>query len=450
VVQLISAAPDGSPALGNSFITPSLSANGRYVAFQSDATNLVAGAASGFTDIYVRDTCIGVTTSCTPSTVRASVAFDGSLPNGNSRSPSISADGRYVAFDSSASNLVPNDTNGQPDVFLRDTCLGAPAGCVPQITRISVASDGTQGNNDSRNPSIDSDGRYVTFHSVATNLVPNDTNNRLDVFLHDTCVGASAGCLQTTTRVSLAFDGSQANLDSFFSSISNSGRYILFKSGANNLVPGGTNAQLDIFIRDTCTTAISGCTTTTILADVATNGAQANNLAFGDYPRISGTGQFAVFTSYADNLVSGDTNGVPDVFLRDTCIGVVSGCITSTSRASVAYDGSQSNSGSENPAISAEGRFIAFDSIATNLIPGGTTTAKLVYVRDTCFGASTACLPTTTLLSVVNNGIQANNTSQLPAISADGRYVAFISNSSVNFIVGASNGYNQVWLARIY
>src|SRR2546426_1935359 len=127
------------------------------------------------------------------------------------RPPVISADGRFVAFDSDASNLVAGDTNGSRDVFVRDTCFGAPAGCTPSTTRVSVATDGTQANSPSGIPSVSADGRFVAFISAATNLVPGDTNGFVDIFVRDTCFGAPTGCTPSTIRVSVASDGTQAN-----------------------------------------------------------------------------------------------------------------------------------------------------------------------------------------------------------------------------------------------
>jgi len=444
VMMMISTAVDGTPGNGNSYTPPAISASGRYVAFQSDASNIVSGAASGFTDIYVRDTCIGAPAGCSPTTARVSVATDGSLPNGNSRSPSISADGRYVAFDSSASNLVPGDTNGQSDVFIRDTCIGASS-CVPTTFRVSVSSDGSEADNDSRNASISASGRYVSFYSLATNLVPDDSNGYMDIFVRDTCLGAAAGCVPSTSRVSVASDGAQGNSDSFHQAISGNGRFVAFKSFASNLVTGDTNGQPDVFVRDTCAGAI-GCMPSTVRVSVANDGTQAND-HLDLLPAIDFVGRMVSFTSFATNLVANDTNGVADVFVRDTC-GSAQPCTPSTFRASVAFDGSQANNGSTDPALSADGRYVAFDSLATKLVPGGTSAPKSVFVRDTCFGA-TSCSPTTILVSCSSDGSIGNGESLDPALNSNGQYVVFLSNAS-NLLPSGSNGNYQVWLARVY
>lgn len=444
VLMMISVAADGSPGNGNTYTLPAMSADGRYVAFSSDSTNLVSGSATGFSDIYVRDTCINAPVGCSPITTRVSVATDGTLANGNSRSPLISSDGRYVAFDSSASNIVPSDTNGQSDVFIRDTCAGVVA-CSPSTFRVSVANDGSEANNDSRTASISANGRYVTFHSLATNLVAGDTNGKIDVFVRDTCLGADTGCSPSTYIVSVSTDGTQGNSDSFHQAISGNGRFVAFKSFATNLVSSDTNNQPDVFVRDTCAGA-TGCTPSTFRVSVATNGSQAND-HLDLLPAIDYAGRIVAFTSFATDLVANDTNGEADVFIRDTCAGVA-GCTPSTSRVSIGADGSQANGGSTDPAVSGDGRFIAFDSLATNLVPGGTNAPKSVFVRDTCLGTS-RCTPATILVSRAENGSEGNGESLDPALSANDQYVVFVS-TATNLVTSGSNGNYQVWLARTY
>ena len=448
VVQLISAASDGSPSSGNTFTPPSISATGRFVAFPSDATNLVPGSASGFADIYVRDTCIGVLSGCVPSTARVSVATDGTLANGNSRSPSISADGRFVAFDSSATNLVPGGTNNPffRDVYVRDTCLGVATGCTPTTTRVSVASDGTQADAPSDAASISDNGRFVAFESGATNLIVGDTNVGGAV-VRDTCNGAPVGCTPATTRVSVATDGTLGNSGGGLPSISALGRFVAFVSFATNLVPGDSNGVSDVFVRDTCFGAQTGCTPSTVRVSVASDGTQGNDTIFST-PSIDVNGRFVAFDSFATNLVPGDTNGLTDVFYRDTCVGVSAGCTLSTIRVSVAFDDIQANEGSGDPSVSADGRLVAFDSLATNLIYGGSAAPKTVFLRDTCIGAPTGCITTTILLARrTADGLGGNGIDTNPVISADGRFAVFLSNAT-NLLPGGSNGSIQVYLAK--
>jgi hypothetical protein len=322
--------------------SPRISADGRFVTFASFATNLVAGDTNGSQDIFVHDRESGTTS-------RVSVASDGT--QGSGFSPSISADGRFVAFLSWASNLVPGDTNNTADVFLRDRQNGT-------TIRVSVASDGTQANSDSDGASISADGRFVAFTSYASNLVAGDTNDGADVFVHDRQSG-------TTTRVSIASDGTQGNSRSHATSISADGRFVAFFSFASNLVAGDTNAVPDAFVHDRQTG-------TTSRVSVASDGTQGNNITY--FSSISADGRFVAFFSEASNLVAGDTNEIHDVFVHDRQSGT-------TSRVSIASDGMQGNDESYDPSISADGRFVAFNSAASNLVAGDTNGPD-VFVHD--------------------------------------------------------------------
>jgi PKD repeat protein/Tol biopolymer transport system component len=335
-------------------------------------------------------------------TERVSVASDGTQGDNHSAYPSISADGRYVAFWSNASNLVGSDTNDEGDVFTYDRQTG-------QTTRVSIASDGTQGDDSSYEPSISADGRYVAFKSDASNLVTDDTNNAQDVFVNDRQTGQ-------TTRVSVASDGAQANSLSYWPSISANGRYVAFTSLANNLVSGDTNNADDIFVHDRQT----GQTTP---VSVASDGTQGN--ARSIMPSISADGRYVAFFSDASNLVSGDTNDYMDVFVHDRQTG-------QTSRVSVASDGTQGNNGSFAPSISADGRYVAFFSDASNLVSGDTNDYMDVFVHDRQTGQ-------TSRVSVASDGTQGNSISFDPSISADGRYIAFTSVAS-NLVSDDSNG----------
>ena len=386
----LTVAPDGSFGNGDSGASvgvatlPAISAAGRFVAFTSAATNLVAGDTNGSFDVFLRDTCNGAPSGCIPSTIRVSVASDGSQSNGNSFNPSISADGRFVAFDSNASNLVPNDSNATTDVFLRDTCIGAPAGCIPQTIRLSVASDGTQGNDASSFPALSANGRFVAFQSFAKNLTPNDTTTFVDVFVRDTCFGAPSGCSESTSLVSVGPGSVLGNNGSTFPTISSDGRFIAFASFATNLTSVSIPAAINnVFVRDTCAGAPAGCIAATTLASASAAGAPGNGAS--GLPSISADGRFVTFNSDATNLVSGDTNGFTDVFVRDTCLGVSAACIPSIVRVSVAADGTQGNFNSSVPAISADGHFVVFGSGAANLIPNDANGATDVFLASTSF-----------------------------------------------------------------
>lgn len=466
VVALISAAPDGSPANGDSLVAPSISATGRYVAFQSSATNLVAGSASGYQEIYERDTCVGAPSGCTPTTIRITATYDGSFVNGHSRDSSISADGRYVAFDSSATNILPNSDACAPSagyscVFLRDTCVGASAGCTPTTYPISVDTGGNIVQ--AGYAAITPDGRFVSFGSGANNIVQGDTNGVADVFLRDTCVDAPLGCSPSTILISLSTSGAQGNAISSPLAVSSTARYVAFQSWATNLVPDG-GAAPGMYLRDDCMGASGPCVPATSRVDLTAGGAQPNgNVTNNIAPAITADGRLVAFGSTASNLVATNVNGncastggCSDVYVRDLCNGALANCTPTTSLASLANDGSVGNcsSPSEQLAISADGRFVAFDSIATNLTPDDSFPAcarEDVFVRDTCLGITSGCTPSTVRVSVANKpnpGISGNENSGYPAMSADGHYVVFIS-SATNLLPGVTtNGHAMVWLAK--
>jgi len=380
----------------------SISNNGRYVAFESLASNLESGDTNGFLDIFVHNQLTG-------ETALVSVASDGTQGNQGSGEPSISADGRYVAFMSYASNLVSGDTNDNPDIFVHDQLTG-------ETTIVSVASDGTQANNNSDWLSISADGRYVAFQSYASNLVSGDTNQSYDIFVHDRQT-------EQTTRVSVASDGTQGNDHSQVPSLSADGRYVAFDSAASNLVSGDTNNNPDIFVHDRQT----GETT---LVSVASDGTQGNG-GSADFPSISADGRYVGFSSHASNLVSGDTNGITDIFIHDRLTG-------ETTLASVASDGTQGNAISNNQFISADGRYVAFMSNASNLVSGDTNGTEDIFVHNRQTGE-------TKLASISSNGTGGNSSSRYPTISANGRYVAFLSGAS-NLVSGDTNDRNDVFV----
>ena len=342
------------------------------------------------------------------------VSFDSAGNQGNRGSgrPSISADGRFVAFTSGASNIVPGDTNSNPDIFVRDTLTNT-------TTRVSVDSAGNQANSNSDAASISADGRFVAFFSAATNLVPGDTNNTVDIFVRDTLTN-------TTTNVSVDSAGNQANMGSDRASISADGRFVAFLSNASNLVPGDTNNRNDIFVRDRLTN-----TTTRVSVDSAGN--QQNSDSYS--PSISADGRFVAFTYGASIPVPGDTNNRNDIFVRDRLTNT-------TTLVSVDSAGNQAKFRSYNASISADGRFVAFSSDASNTVPDDTNRESMVvrdiFVRDRLTN-------TTTLVSVDSAGNQGNRSSDSPSISADGRFVAFDSISS-NLVPGDTNNTDDIFV----
>lgn len=380
---------------------PSISADGRYLAFESDASNLVAGDVNGSQDVFIRDLVAGTTTL-------VSVNSAGEQGDGRSYDASISADGRYVAFASEAANLVEGDGNEYPDVFVRDLLAGT-------TTRISVSSAGVEGNGWSIWPSISADGLSVAFESSAANLVAGDTNGAEDIFVHDLATG-------TTTRVSVDSSGNQGDSSSHWASISADGSTVAFDSGASNLAAGDTNGADDVFIHD----LVTGITTRVSVDSAGTQGNGGSNS-----PSISADGRHVAFWSTASNIVAGDTNGTPDVFVRDLQTG-------STALLSIDSTGVPGNGNSWYPAISADGRSVAFLSQAANLVPGDTNGFSDIFVHDRVTGQ-------TTRSSVDSAGVQGTMDSYSPAISADGRYVAFFSLAS-NLVPGDSNDLGDIFV----
>ncbi len=391
---------------------PSISADGRFVAFASPTTNLIHSVrdTNGYSDIFVHDRKIGTSR-------RVSVASSGAQANGASFAPVISADGRYIAFDSYASNLTAGDRNsatGGQDVFVHSTLTG-------RTVRISTPNGGGSADGESGFPSISADGRYVAYDSTATNLVAADTNARGDVFVWDR--DARVG---RTARVSLGLLGQQANGGSGLASISADGRKVAFVSSATNLVPLDTNHHPDVFVRDQSTAL-------TLRASVRADGRENQAPAFDPAISPDGThvafhtawpltdvdtdyttdvylrdlrgmaitmvssrragsndkivrgesygasvgagGRYVAFTSYAGDLLAGDTNGHNEVYVRDTSTGQLR-------RVAMTATGQQADQQSYGASITADGRHLAFGSGAQNLVEHDFNQADDVFVLD--------------------------------------------------------------------
>ena len=415
VTDLISVASDGTQTNGVSS-HPSISADGRYIAFRSSATNLVAGDTNGRLDIFVRDRLGG-------QTERASVATSGLQGNGSSRKPFISANGRYVVFESDADNLVPGDSNASTDIFVRDLQLDETA-------RVSVSTDGVQGNRASTDPAISADGRYVSFISLADDLVPDDTNNFYDVFVRDLLH-------QRTTRVTVATGNPYLGYPVAPRPLSDLGRHIAFLSDGSLFPPDANGALWDVFRHNLETEQ-------TARVSVASDGTQANDRS--GPPAIATDGHHVAFDSVATNLVSGDANGSEDVFVHDLRNG-------RTVRVSVASDGTPGNANSDfetaSQGLSSDGRYVAFTSYADNLVPGDTQAMEDVFVHDRDTDGDRILDESgrvrTTRVSVGPDGWEANGPSDAPSISADGRYVAFHSTAS-NLVADDTNRTTDVFV----
>ena len=390
-------------------VNPSLSNNGRYIVFESysDYDDLFLLNKTNYnTNIFIRDLDRDTVNLISKSSIN-------NESNGDSKNADISSNGRYIVFESDANNLIDNDSlednGGYNDIFLWDLETKTNQ-------RINLAYNGFQANSSSYNPKISDNGRYVVFESNASNLVRYDSNYNRDIFVRDLVNG-------TTKKVSLTADNYQSNSDSYNANISANGHYIVFESNADNLVADDTNYDRDIFIRDFVDNTIKR-------VSIGNDGSESNYNSYN--PDVSIDGRYVVFESYADNLVSDDTNNSRDIFVRDLFTHT-------TKRVSVSNDifGTQGNSGSYNPSISADGRYVIFESYADNLVSGDTNNSKDIFVRDLIAN-------TTKRISLTNDpeDLQGNNDSYNSSISVDGRYVVFNSNAN-NLTIEDNDDYSN-------
>ncbi len=409
-VSVSSADAQGNDAsvLRNRSDWPAISADGRFVAFSSYASNLVVDDTNGAVDIFLHDRVTG-------STVRVSTGVNGEEANGDSFRPSISADGRFIAFDTSARNLIPNG-NGR-DVMVYDRITGV-------TTRASTKhpSFGNTGNPNGTSyvAKISANGRFVVFLSTASNLILGDTTvSDTDAFVRDLELGV-------TTRVNVSSSGAQSSSGANWPAISGDGRFVVFLSADPNLVPNDTNGKTDVLLHDLAT----GVTT---LMSVSKKGDQppADSIA----PAISGDGRLVSFGVDTNNLVPGDTNFGTDVFVKDRITGDVT-------RVNVSSSGDQAifpSCGFSSQSISLDGRFVAFLCNAANLVPGDTNSTVDVFVHDLSTG-------NTVRVNVGANGTQSTvEAVQWPAISSDGQTVAFVSEAT-DLVAGDTNGFSDVFV----
>jgi len=370
-----------------------LDTGARRLPVMGQADHAVAGSVVG--DNYL-----------TANIVRASTDSNGVQANDESYVGAMSADGRYVVFESDASNLVGDDTNGQRDIFVKDLVTG-------ELTRVSTDSNGQEasgGTFGSINPDISADGRFVVFESDFTNLVADDTNFRTDIFVKDLQTGE-------LTRVSTNSEGNQANQHSYRASISADGRYVAFDSSANNLVSGDTSGSAGVVVKDLKTGDIRRVST-------SSTGQSGNGPS--RVGEISADGRHVAFQSDATDLVADDTNGVSDIFVKNLKTGKLT-------RVSTTSDGVEGTGGdSYVPSISADGRYVAYHSAAVDLVDDDSNGSTDVFVKDLKTGI-------TIRVSTDSTGDEGTDSSTFASISADGRYVAFRSASS-NLAAGDTNG----------
>lgn len=391
----VSVATGGAQADVGTLCEPALSADGRFIAFDSTSSDLVPGDTNGTHDVFVRDRATG-------RTERVSITTDGSQGTLPAWSSAISADGRNVAFQA-ALELV-TDT-GIHHVYVRDRQTG-------KTTLVSAASDGTPGDAQSGDPAVSASGRWIAFSSMATNLVEGDTNSASDVFVHDRQSGI-------TRRVSVASGGTQGNSMSFEPSISADARFVAFTSFATNLVGDDTNFTSDVFIHDI------------MMGDTSRVSAQLEGIYSNGEPDVSSNGRWVVFTRHY-------YGPGPNITEETIHVYVVDRSTNTETRVSVNSDGKMGNYPSYTPAISDDGRYIAFNSAATNLVPNDLNNEYDIFIHDLQTGE-------TQLASVSSTGEQGWGYTTYVGISGDGRVIGFSSMAS-NLVPDDTNDGGDVFV----
>jgi Tol biopolymer transport system component len=392
----------------DSTLSPIFSPDGLKVAFQGFADNLVPGDTNDDPDFFVKDLVTGAIVRV--STDSAGNQALGDVDN-NSDQIRFSPDSTKVIFGSRATNLVAGDTNGKQDIFVKDLTTG-------EITRVSTDAAGAQADDESHQPMFSPDGTKVVFWSSATNLVAGDTNGKADIFIKVLATGG-------ITRVSTDSTGVESNDQSTQPVFSPDGTRVAFISKATNLVAGDTNGQTDIFIKD----LVSGETTR---VSTSSTGEQAGRSSSN--PVFSPDGTRLLFSSSATNLVAGDTNSADDIFVKDLITGAVT-------RFSTDAAGGQANGGSSGPAFSPDGMRVSFSSSATNLVTGDTNGKPDIFVKDLTTGAIQR-------VSTSSGGVQADNFSFESNFSPDGTRL-IISSEASNLVTGDTNGVVDAFIAAL-
>jgi hypothetical protein len=484
----------GPPTLSTA--GPSVGTAGQYVAYASNSTNLLATNSqpnlltNGQSDIFLRNTCLGTSTSgtasCTPTTTLVSTGPSGVATDGPSSEPSIDDSGTEVAYTSTASNLVNYVavSGGTSQVYWQTPCTSTTATSCSTTNApvlVSLSADGTSaGNGNSYNPVISPDGQYVAFVSLATNLVSNPLidGRTPQVYIRTICAGVTplsqtSACVPTTYLISVEADGmTPGDGASSDPAIANDGLFVSFSSTASNLPLLGMNPSKtqEVYESSTCVTQASGCVLSLSLIS-SPDGATVANGASAE-SAVSPDGRFVVFASTGTNLVTG-AGPTQQVYVRDTCTNVsvaITNCLPSTTLVSspdtLLTPSTPANALSESPSISecgvttstttgcSEGVLIAFATRATNLSQNVQNGVENIFVRSTCQDVAettsstpSACTPATVLVSHPGGSTppSANGDSVVPAISGDGHSVAFIS-SATNLVTQDSNGFADVFL----
>ena len=409
IVERLSVATGGTEGNGSSGddAVPgvAMSQDGRYVVFASLASNLVSGDTNSAADVFRHDRQTG-------TTIRVSLADDESQGNqAVAEYPHVDSSGRYIIFSSSATNLVPGDTNATTDVFVRDVDGGT-------TIRASVGDDESQADSYSYSRRVSGDGNLALFASPASNLVVGDSNGASDIFIRNIVGG-------TTTRMTVDTLGGDPNSISQLPNISRNGSYVVFVSSASDLVAGDTNGVMDIFWH-----SIAGGTTERV--SIGDDESQGNGAAVATIPAVSNDGRYVLFVSSASNLVANDTNGAADVFLRDR----TGGTTTLISRSTA---GVQANATSNYATMDDDATYIFFVSSATNLVDGDNNGRSDLFVHERASGK-------TERLSTAADGTEGNGSVLYPpATTSDGSFVAFVSRAS-NLVSGDTNAAGDVFL----
>ncbi len=351
VLHLVSASSAGQKGTGDSS-RPSLSADGTWVAFISQSTNLHPMDGDADPDVYVKNWQTGVL-------ILASVSATGSMKaNGFNSTPSLSLDGTRVAFASRATNLDPADGDTQQDIYVKSLTGDE------RIWLASASSAGVKGNGESGSPSLSADGTVVAFHSFATNLHAKDTDPIRDVYVKDVEGGA-------LTLASMSAEERKGDRTSWFPSLSSSGTKVAFYSDATTLFAGDTNNVTDVYVKDLGNGDIR-------LASISSDGRKGNDVSFDPSsvpPGLSPDGKRVAFVSAATNLHPADSDSVRDILVRD----LISGEVLLASTSSI---GTKGNDWSLIPTLSTDGTRVAFVSNARNLDPADTDPGNDVYVKD--------------------------------------------------------------------
>jgi hypothetical protein len=470
--QVVSVSAAGGPANGPSE-APAISADGRYVAFYSQAKNLVSPQASG--NVFVRDTCVGAA-SCTPKTIAVDLAPDGSAPNGKTgRQVAISGDGRFVGFISRATNLVSDNGTVPPgywELYVRDLCLGtnAPSGCVPSTKMVSLGEEGEAANAPSASPSLSGDGRFVAFVSAATNLAAESAATGSQAYVRDTCAGPTGtkACVAKTIAVPVDDEDRITGVQAGRPAISADGRYVAFEMWATKSAGQASASASQIVLADTCL-GIGAPVVCNPSAKRISFAPDASALGGANIsPSISSDGRFVVFESQPADSATGSTGGISKALLRDTCLGRTAsdGCVPATSLLSSDPSSAPGKLQNFSPAINASGRYISFVSGTASSAPAGEGAAEgSLLIRDTCFGAATTCTPRTyavpsatgtssashTTLASLSSAANTTKSSSLIAdkysaapISADGHFAAFYAPDTV--VAEPASGVGDVYL----